>query len=254
MSFRAWSTGWSGTRCERVERRGLARRHKLPPEVQEAVRIRAGHRCEHCHASEQWQYVEFTMEHLIPVAAEGRARSRTSLLLASRATGGSGIVAQGSIPTRVVSTNCSVFASISERPFCLVGRWAGDRGRDVRGPGDREYARAQPREVETHPGGRSGDRTAPHRRRTAALNDEAPLRRWVRRRAVALRPDELAGAGVKSAQRELCAWSIPPARGALTTLGLAAEPAAFAPDRDPPSSATRRRASGPGGRRSLSVS
>ena len=49
----------------------MARRHRLPPEVQEAVRFRAGHRCEYCHAPEQWQYVEFTMEHLIPIAAGG---------------------------------------------------------------------------------------------------------------------------------------------------------------------------------------
>jgi HNH endonuclease len=49
----------------------LARRHKLSLELQEAVRLRAAHRCEYCHASEQWQYVEFTMEHLTPVAAGG---------------------------------------------------------------------------------------------------------------------------------------------------------------------------------------
>ncbi|MEP7120376.1 MAG: HNH endonuclease signature motif containing protein [Byssovorax sp.] len=35
------------------------------------VRARAGHRCEYCHAPEQWQYVEFTMEHLVPIAAGG---------------------------------------------------------------------------------------------------------------------------------------------------------------------------------------
>lgn len=51
--------------------RGLARRHKLPAEVQAAVRLRAGHRCEYCHAPEQWQYVEFTMEHLLPIASGG---------------------------------------------------------------------------------------------------------------------------------------------------------------------------------------
>ena len=49
----------------------MARRHKLSSELQEAVRLRAGHRCEYCHASEQWQYVEFTMEHLTPIAAGG---------------------------------------------------------------------------------------------------------------------------------------------------------------------------------------
>jgi 5-methylcytosine-specific restriction endonuclease McrA len=27
--------------------------------------------CEYCHASEAWQYVEFTMEHLVPIAAGG---------------------------------------------------------------------------------------------------------------------------------------------------------------------------------------
>ena len=47
----------------------MAKRRRLAPEVREAVR--ASYRCEYCHASEQWQYVEFTMEHLIPIAVDG---------------------------------------------------------------------------------------------------------------------------------------------------------------------------------------
>jgi hypothetical protein len=35
------------------------------------VRERAHGWCEYCHASEQWQYVEFTMEHIVPLAAGG---------------------------------------------------------------------------------------------------------------------------------------------------------------------------------------
>ncbi|MEG4211409.1 HNH endonuclease [Microcoleus sp. S13_B4] len=27
--------------------------------------------CEYCHASEQWQYVEFTIEHIIPLTKKG---------------------------------------------------------------------------------------------------------------------------------------------------------------------------------------
>lgn len=49
----------------------MGRRVKLPPEIQQTVRARASYRCEYCHAPEEWQYVEFTMEHLVPVAAGG---------------------------------------------------------------------------------------------------------------------------------------------------------------------------------------
>jgi len=49
----------------------LPGRRKVAPEIRALVRQRARGRCECCHASETWQYVEFTMEHIIPVIAAG---------------------------------------------------------------------------------------------------------------------------------------------------------------------------------------
>lgn len=46
-------------------------RRRVPAELRALVRERAGGLCEYCHASEAWQYVEFTMEHLLPLAAGG---------------------------------------------------------------------------------------------------------------------------------------------------------------------------------------
>lgn len=44
---------------------------KLPAHIQEQVRQRAHRLCEYCHTNERWQYVRFTMDHLIAVAAGG---------------------------------------------------------------------------------------------------------------------------------------------------------------------------------------
>lgn len=44
---------------------------KIPPEIQERVRLRANYLCEYCHTSEQWQYVLFQMEHVFPQVAGG---------------------------------------------------------------------------------------------------------------------------------------------------------------------------------------
>jgi hypothetical protein len=49
----------------------LARRPKLSHELRASVRERAGGLCEYCHASEAWQYVEFTIDHVVPIAAMG---------------------------------------------------------------------------------------------------------------------------------------------------------------------------------------
>ena len=49
----------------------MARRPKLSPELRAAVRERAAGLCEYCHASEAWQYVEFTIDHIVPIAAKG---------------------------------------------------------------------------------------------------------------------------------------------------------------------------------------
>jgi 5-methylcytosine-specific restriction endonuclease McrA len=49
----------------------VARRRKILPETQDLVRRRAGYQCEYCHTSEQWQYVPFTVDHVIPLARGG---------------------------------------------------------------------------------------------------------------------------------------------------------------------------------------
>ena len=59
----------------------MSQRRKIPARLQETVRERAGHLCEYCHASEAWQYVEFTMEHLTPLA-EGGESTADNLALA----------------------------------------------------------------------------------------------------------------------------------------------------------------------------
>ena len=49
----------------------MSQRRKISPEIQHLVRQRANHLCEYCHTSEQWQYVRFTIDHIIPVAQGG---------------------------------------------------------------------------------------------------------------------------------------------------------------------------------------
>lgn len=46
-------------------------RRKLPLRIQEQVRQRAGYLCEYCHTSELWQYVRFTIDHIVPLAQGG---------------------------------------------------------------------------------------------------------------------------------------------------------------------------------------
>jgi hypothetical protein len=45
------------------------------------VRQRANYLCEYCHASEQWQYVKFTVDHVIPLD-RGGSNSLDNLALA----------------------------------------------------------------------------------------------------------------------------------------------------------------------------
>jgi hypothetical protein len=45
-------------------------RRRIPPEIQERVRQRAKSLCEYCHTSEQWQYVRFTVDHIIPLTQD----------------------------------------------------------------------------------------------------------------------------------------------------------------------------------------
>ncbi|MBD1903061.1 HNH endonuclease [Trichocoleus sp. DQ-A3] len=44
---------------------------KISEVVRQQVRQRASSLCEYCHASEQWQYVQFTVDHVIPIAQGG---------------------------------------------------------------------------------------------------------------------------------------------------------------------------------------
>ncbi len=43
----------------------------LPEKTIEQVRQRANYLCEYCHASEKWQYVTFTVDHIIPINKAG---------------------------------------------------------------------------------------------------------------------------------------------------------------------------------------
>jgi hypothetical protein len=49
----------------------MSSRSKLSEVVQTQVRQRAGYLCEYCHASEQWQYVRFTVDHVMPLTLGG---------------------------------------------------------------------------------------------------------------------------------------------------------------------------------------
>ncbi len=39
---------------------------KISEDARKTVRQRAGFLCEYCHTSERWQYVSFTIDHIIP--------------------------------------------------------------------------------------------------------------------------------------------------------------------------------------------
>ncbi|MBI3245851.1 MAG: HNH endonuclease [Deltaproteobacteria bacterium] len=49
----------------------MSRRRKISATLQQQVRQRALFLCEYCHASEQWQYVRFTVDHVVPLALGG---------------------------------------------------------------------------------------------------------------------------------------------------------------------------------------
>ncbi len=40
-------------------------------ELKEQVSLRAAFLCEYCHTNERWQYIRFTVDHIIPVADGG---------------------------------------------------------------------------------------------------------------------------------------------------------------------------------------
>jgi HNH endonuclease len=43
----------------------------LSDDIKAQVRARAKGLCEYCHAAEQWQYVEFTVDHVCPISKGG---------------------------------------------------------------------------------------------------------------------------------------------------------------------------------------
>jgi len=59
----------------------VSQRRKISPEIQRLVRQRANRLCEYCHTSEQWQYVRFTVDHVIPLA-QGSSDDLDNLALA----------------------------------------------------------------------------------------------------------------------------------------------------------------------------
>ena len=50
-------------------------RPKLPDALKAEVRARAKSLCEYCHTDETWQYVPFTIDHVIPVSLGGSSTS-----------------------------------------------------------------------------------------------------------------------------------------------------------------------------------
>jgi HNH endonuclease len=54
---------------------------KLPTERREQVRKRAEYLCEYCHTNERWQYVGFTLDHVVPLG-EGGNETLDNLALA----------------------------------------------------------------------------------------------------------------------------------------------------------------------------
>jgi len=49
----------------------VSQRRKISPAIRDLVRQRAGGKCEYCHALERWQYVSFTVDHVVPFAEGG---------------------------------------------------------------------------------------------------------------------------------------------------------------------------------------
>jgi len=49
----------------------VSSRSKISETVQVLVRERARYLCEYCHASEKWQYVRFTVDHVVPLSLGG---------------------------------------------------------------------------------------------------------------------------------------------------------------------------------------
>lgn len=54
---------------------------KISPFIQTKVRKRANYLCEYCHADERWQFVLFTIDHILPIS-DGGTNSLENLPLA----------------------------------------------------------------------------------------------------------------------------------------------------------------------------
>lgn len=50
----------------------MPRQSGLTNRIKQRVRQRAKFLCEYCHTSERWQYVPFTVDHVLPVARGGK--------------------------------------------------------------------------------------------------------------------------------------------------------------------------------------
>jgi 5-methylcytosine-specific restriction endonuclease McrA len=55
----------------------------VSPATRRVVRERAVFRCDYCHADERWQYVRFTMDHVVPQSEQGSDEA-DNLVLACR--------------------------------------------------------------------------------------------------------------------------------------------------------------------------
>lgn len=49
----------------------MRKREQISATFQQHIRDRAGHLCEYCHTSEFWQYVPFTVDHILPLSQGG---------------------------------------------------------------------------------------------------------------------------------------------------------------------------------------
>jgi len=46
-------------------------RKKISDSLKQKIRALANNLCEYCHTSEEWQYVKFTIDHIIPISRGG---------------------------------------------------------------------------------------------------------------------------------------------------------------------------------------
>ena len=58
----------------------MPRRRAIPRRTQAQIRQRAQALCEYCHTAEQWQYVPFTVDHIVPLMHGGATTLRNLAL------------------------------------------------------------------------------------------------------------------------------------------------------------------------------